>query len=725
MKAIKPKGSLKEKFSGYRIGFGYHWGMCLKGLVIVLALLLATSGRSQAATIDLADLLDAASSGDTITLDPANTYTFSAYEPVMRGVYSLKKSVTLMGNGATIQMNGGPLSAENGVTLTIDRCTFVPGPGWPVLGDLPNPQPWAMMAARDGSTLIVRNGTNMTGPGIQGTYSPPEVPRPVAGQETTGIFGGEGSSLTVTDSYLNNLTYGIQLWTASTAEVARCSFWRVYWGALIVTDGSNGSFTKSKVDVSREDGVFFSQSTGLVEDSEFLNCEMTGVTFVDSPDGGTVQNCLITNCGDQGLVVARNTMGWDSGRGTHNVKLINNTVIDSQGCGLWMDYLSTAQIQGNIFWKGPSNSAGMRLHGPKGITVDSALIMGSFKGVEVASDSTPKILLSSIRENNLTGINAWNQSWESGAQVTLEHNDLWWNNRSPPSGWNGWSVNTVNDASVYGRYCRIGPAGDNGVLGYGGTSCDVKSNYWGATDGPGPPAGTGSGAKAEGSNVSYSPYLTEAPVESKVATNVSLPSGGSLSWNSGLNAELSLTAKNGSTSIADGNGIVGVLRVNDTDNLDSVTPPSGLLSGQLYVAWVSTALRLNSSSGYLKFNLPSSVTEAWLMRREIDGSWTPVAATWNQSAHVLTYTPGNVHLLNGTFAISSSGCPDCSGDNVTLTNVTFPAGRTCECVATTSITIGTGVTIPATANVTFIAPSIKVQPGFHAATGAVVRMRQQ
>ncbi len=46
-------------------------------------------------------------------------------------------------------------------------------------------------------------------------------------------------------------------------------------------------------------------------------------------------------------------------------------------------------------------------------------------------------------------------------------------------------------------------------------------------------------------------------------------------------------------------------------------------------------------------------------------------------------------------------CPFCSGDNVILTNVTFSSDRTCECLATTSITIGSGVTIPNKATVTF------------------------
>ncbi len=69
-----------------------------------------------------------------------------------------------------------------------------------------------------------------------------------------------------------------------------------------------------------------------------------------------------------------------------------------------------------------------------------------------------------------------------------------------------------------------------------------------------------------------------------------------------------------------------------------------------------------------------------------------------------------------------SGCPDCSGDNVVLKAVTFPADITCQCVCTESITIGAGVIIKNGAQVTFDAPQIKVKSMFHAEKGAVVKM---
>ena len=70
-------------------------------------------------------------------------------------------------------------------------------------------------------------------------------------------------------------------------------------------------------------------------------------------------------------------------------------------------------------------------------------------------------------------------------------------------------------------------------------------------------------------------------------------------------------------------------------------------------------------------------------------------------------------------------CPECSGPRVTLENVTFPSGRECECTASVSITIGTGVTVETGATITFQAPMVKVQPGFHAEDGALVRIKSQ
>ena len=70
-------------------------------------------------------------------------------------------------------------------------------------------------------------------------------------------------------------------------------------------------------------------------------------------------------------------------------------------------------------------------------------------------------------------------------------------------------------------------------------------------------------------------------------------------------------------------------------------------------------------------------------------------------------------------------CPPCSGSEVSLTNVIFPSGIHCECIGTISITMGAGVMVPNGAIVTFKAPIVNVNPGFHAEEGSTVSIKQE
>ncbi|MBC8420708.1 MAG: hypothetical protein H8E10_19155, partial [Desulfobacterales bacterium] len=60
-----------------------------------------------------------------------------------------------------------------------------------------------------------------------------------------------------------------------------------------------------------------------------------------------------------------------------------------------------------------------------------------------------------------------------------------------------------------------------------------------------------------------------------------------------------------------------------------------------------------------------------------------------------------------------------------LENKTFDSLTPCECTATESITIGTNVRIESGATVTFKAPKVNLQSGFHAKEGAVVKIKQE
>jgi hypothetical protein len=76
-----------------------------------------------------------------------------------------------------------------------------------------------------------------------------------------------------------------------------------------------------------------------------------------------------------------------------------------------------------------------------------------------------------------------------------------------------------------------------------------------------------------------------------------------------------------------------------------------------------------------------------------------------------------------TTTTTTTTCPPCPASGI-ITNVTYPAGYTCSCSNATSISLGANVTVESGATVTFTAPTITVEPGFHAETGAVVNMKQ-
>ncbi len=110
------------------------------------------------------------------------------------------------------------------------------------------------------------------------------------------------------------------------------------------------------------------------------------------------------------------------------------------------------------------------------------------------------------------------------------------------------------------------------------------------------------------------------------------------------------------------------------------------------------------------------------------GSTIYIHDTWDYSNHSMIW--GGYYSYMRHYGVSvvqlaaaPSTCPDCPSNGV-ITNATYRAGTTCSCSNATSITLGGNVTIENGATVTFTAPTITVNPGFHAQTGAVVNMQQ-
>ena len=80
---------------------------------------------------------------------------------------------------------------------------------------------------------------------------------------------------------------------------------------------------------------------------------------------------------------------------------------------------------------------------------------------------------------------------------------------------------------------------------------------------------------------------------------------------------------------------------------------------------------------------------------------------------------GSLQVVGG----GASSCPDCSGDEKVLENITFTANTTCTCTGITSLTLE-GVTVESGASVTFQAPLVRVTSGVRMEEGSKVEIRK-
>lgn len=95
--------------------------------------------------------------------------------------------------------------------------------------------------------------------------------------------------------------------------------------------------------------------------------------------------------------------------------------------------------------------------------------------------------------------------------------------------------------------------------------------------------------------------------------------------------------------------------------------------------------------------------------------------TWEDHRGLFLINAGDIY---GSSVHALPPCPECSGDPVVLTQVTFPAGTACECTDETSITVGNGTTVKSGAVVYFKSPTVKVKSGATFESGALVHINQ-
>ncbi len=78
--------------------------------------------------------------------------------------------------------------------------------------------------------------------------------------------------------------------------------------------------------------------------------------------------------------------------------------------------------------------------------------------------------------------------------------------------------------------------------------------------------------------------------------------------------------------------------------------------------------------------------------------------------------------LGAAVALLAS-CPPCPSNGV-IADATYPVGIPCSCSNAVAITVGSNVSIPIGAIVTYTAPVVNLEPGFHAENGADITIRQ-
>ena len=110
--------------------------------------------------------------------------------------------------------------------------------------------------------------------------------------------------------------------------------------------------------------------------------------------------------------------------------------------------------------------------------------------------------------------------------------------------------------------------------------------------------------------------------------------------------------------------------------------------------------------------------------------WSTSTITLYSGENVVTITAFDEAGNSGEDSITitcvyAHECPDCSGDQVTLEELIFKAGTDCSCIATVSMTIGSGVIVKEGATLTVSSPEINIQAGFHAERGANIRISHQ
>ncbi len=456
-----------------------------------------------------------------------------------------------------------------------------------------------------------------------------------------GVAVMNGARLVMRDTTIRRFQNGVDVQpsttTQGTADITNCTFYDQSVSALCAVNAVNTRIANSYIQGTAMDGIYFEKSSGsLIDNCMVMYSLNTGVTFLNCPYGGTIQNSLVQGSAHQGVAVTD---------GSAKIRITGNTLIGNIICNILVDQTSKAFIQGNILTGTPDFN--VRLQGTRSTKLESNLIAYSFEGVEVKETANPTFTLSAIANNSNGGILAYENSTLALNGVYLKSNNL--------KDKGSYSIFINEGARATLRASRIGPRANKGLYNNAGTTCDVTTTYWDSSDGPAVAGGgQGSGALVDwnsknGSNVLYKPYKKAPPIVGNWTNKLTIAAGGNLTWKSSAGVTIALTASPNASTVS--GQVAGALRAADTSLLGSWKIPAGLIKGQVYTVWLGQGLRWSSSSGSLVFRPPGYGGSVQLKRRTPSGSWANVETDWNPTTGLLTYSPANPQYLNGTFAL--------------------------------------------------------------------------
>jgi hypothetical protein len=407
--------------------------------------------------------------------------------------------------------------------------------------------------------------------------------------------------------------------------------------ALSVIGASDVVFKDNYCQDTRQDTVYMQESSGIVERNRIIHSLNTGIAVVQCNEGVLIKDNYIKGCEHQGIAVVNYSDQTD---------IIQNTLDGNVICNLLVDETSRTDFRGNLCHGNPAFN--LRFQGSQGSSVECNLVCDSHSGIEVKDSANPAFFLNRIANIPDVGIINYNSS---DISISFCH---FYNNGTLSSSNYGIYNNTSSILS--GNYNNIGPAGSRGLYNNAGNRITFTQNYWGASNGP-RVGESGSGAilawnTGNGSSVAYLPYISQPPLSSDHAANISLLSGQKTTWTAGFgNVSIDFNAKGDIPTVTD--QLCGALQSQVTDPLTSREqfPPDNF-PGRLYTIWASSLLCMFSDSITVTLPYDASITDnIQLYRRNESGIYEMVESVQNAGNHTVTYNPDDPFNATGTYTI--------------------------------------------------------------------------